>query len=101
MATMLFELAVEMEDGEKYTLVADQRDVAKWEVQSFGWPVSQIEAKAGVGFFRFLAWSASVRQQKTTDEWDAWTKRCVEVTPVEDGESTIPADAGDPGRTAP
>ena len=101
MATMLFELDVEMEDGEKYVIVADQRDVAIWEVQPFGWPVSQIEVRASMVFFRFLAWSASVRQQKTAEPWDAWSKRCIEVMPVDDEESTVPDDAGDPGQTAP
>jgi len=100
MATMLFELDVEMEDGEKYVIVADQRDVARWEVQPFGWPVSKIEDKAGMSFFRFLAWSASVRQQKTKEPYETWSDRCIEVMPVDDEESTTPDDAGDPGRTA-
>jgi hypothetical protein len=102
MAQMLFELDVEMDgdEPERYTVVADQRDVARWEVQSFGWPVSQIEEKASMAFFRFLAWSASVRQQKTTETWDAWTARCVEAMPVSDEESELPADAEDPGQTA-
>jgi len=101
MATMLFELDVEMDGGERYVVVADQRDVARWEVQSFGWPVSQIEEKASMGFFRFLAWAASVRQQRTTQTWDDWSAKCIEVLPVDDEESELPADAADPGPTAP
>lgn len=101
MATMLFELDVEMDgdNPEQYTVVADQRDVARWEIQSFGWPISQLEEKVSMQFFRFLAWAASVRQQKTMESWDAWTARCIEVMPVEDEESELPADAEDPGRT--
>ena len=83
-----------------YTVVADQRDVARWEIQPFGWPIVQIETQASMAFFRFLGWAASVRQQLTTDTWDAWSAKCVEVMPVDDEESDVPADAADPGRTA-
>lgn len=100
MATMLFELDVEMEDGTAYVVVADQRDVARWEIQPFGWPAAQIEEKASMTFFRFLGWSASVRQQITQEAWDAWNAKAVEVLPVEDEESELPADAADPGQTA-
>jgi hypothetical protein len=99
MATMLFELDVEMESGERYTIVADQRDIARWEVQSFGWPVTQIDEKASVTLFRFLAWSASVRQQRTVETWEVWSSKCIEVLPIEDEESELPADAADPGQT--
>ena len=99
MATMLFELDVELEDGTTYTIVADQRDVARFEVQPFGWPVSRIEENASMAFFRFLGWSASVRQRRTTLAWDAWSDTCLEVMPVADEESELPADAEDPGQT--
>lgn len=100
MATMLFELEVEMEGQPTYLVVADQRDVARWEIQSFGWPIVKIEEQASMTFFRFLAWAASVRQQLTTDGWEDWSRKCVEVMPPdEDEESTIPADAVDPGQT--
>lgn len=101
MPTMLFELQVELEDGTTYVVVADQRDVARWEVQSFGWPISQIEEKASMAFFRFLGWSASVRTQRTTEGYDAWSVKAIEVMPLEDEESELPADAADPGPTAP
>lgn len=99
MATLLFELNVELEDGITYVVVADQRDIARWEVQSFGWPVAQMEEKVSMAFFRFLAWAASVRTQRTMDGYDAWSAQCIEVMPVEDEESDIPADAVDPGQT--
>lgn len=101
MATMIFELAVEMEGEPTYTVVADQRDVARWEIQPFGWPVSRLEENASMVFFRFLGWSASVRMQRTTEGYDAWSARCVEVMPVDDEESETPADAADPGLTDP
>lgn len=101
MATMLFELGVEMEGGDTYTIVADQRDVARWEIQSFGWPIVKIEEQASVSFFRFLAWAASVRQQKTTDTWEIWSPKCIEAFPPDDEVSDVPADAADPGQTVP
>ncbi len=99
MAKMIFELAVEMDGQEPFTVVADQRDVAKWEIQPFGWPAVKIEEEASMVFFRFLAWSACVRQQRTQEGWDAWSAKCVEVLPVDDEESALPADAEDPGQT--
>jgi hypothetical protein len=99
MATMLFELDVEMEGEGHYVVIADQRDVARWEIQSFGWPVSQLEDKASMQFFRFLGWSASVRQQRTQEPWEAWSAKCIEVMPVEEEESELEPDAEDPGQT--
>lgn len=99
MATMLFELTVELEGADPYVIVADQRDVARWEVQPFGWPVGQLNERVSMVFFRFLAWSASARQGRTKEAFDPWSDVCVEVMPVEDEESELPADAEDPGRT--
>lgn len=100
MAKLLFELEVEMEGQPPYMVVADQRDVARWEVQTFGWPIIKIEDEASMIFFRFLAWAASTRQQLTTEGWEAWSAKCIEALPPEDEEeSAIPADAADPGQT--
>lgn len=99
MAKMLFDLEVEMEGHEPYQIVADQRDIARWEVQSFGWPIIKLEEQVSMLFFRFLAWSAAVRQQRTTEGFDAWSAKCIEVNPIEDEESDVPADAADPGQT--
>lgn len=95
------ELAVEMEDGTTFSVVADQRDIARWEVQPFGGPFSQFENKGMTGM-RFLAWSAAFRQQLTTLKWEEFNDKCVEATPPEDeGEGTVAADAEDPGLPAP
>lgn len=101
MATMLFELSVEMEGRQSYVVVADQRDIARWEVQPGGWPISQLEERVSMAFFRFLAWSASTRQALTAEPYDAWSAKTVEVMPVDEEESAIPADAEDPGQTVP
>lgn len=100
MPSMRFELNVEMEDGNTYQVVADQRDIAKWEVQPFGWPVSKMEEQMSMGFFRFLAWSVMTRQQLTPLKWDEFDSKCVEAMPPDDeeGEGT-PDDAEDPGLT--
>jgi hypothetical protein len=99
MATMLFELDVEMDGQPPYTVVADQRDVARWEIQSFGWPIVKMEDNVSMLFFRFLAWSASTRQQLTSEGWEPWSARCLEVMPVDAEGSDVPADAEDPGQT--
>ena len=110
---LLFELEVEMDRGpggavagavgDMYKIVADQRDIARWEVQPFGCGFANYADRAML-FVRFIAWSASVRQQKTTLEWEPWSDQCLEVTSLDDlpgaKESTLSADAGDPGRMA-
>jgi hypothetical protein len=103
MPSMLFEVSVEMEGDTAgpWVVVADQRDVARWEVQPFGWPIVKLEEQASMLFFRFLGWSAATRQQRTTLTWDEFNEQCVEAMPVDDEGSALPADAEDPGRTAP
>ncbi len=110
MPSMTFELAVEMDDGRTFDVVADQRDIARWEVQPFGWPIVKMEDHASMGFFRFLAWSAATRQGHTTEPWADFDAHCVEAMPPDDedgegssgeGEGGVPDDADDPGRPAP
>lgn len=102
MASMMWELRVEMDGGGEFVVVADQRDAAKWEVQPFGWPLTQIVEKGGVTFFRFVGWSAATRAGKTALTWDKFGDACVSVTNItgDDEEEGIPADAADPGRPA-
>lgn len=101
MPKMVFELTVEMDDEHTWTVVADQRDCAKFEVQPFGFPMMKIEDRASIMAMRFLAWSASTRQQLTSLAWPDFDARCVEVMPVDEEEGAIPADAEDPGQPAP
>jgi hypothetical protein len=103
MSKLLFEFDVEMDDGEKFQVVADQRDVAKFEVQPFGFPFNEsAEQHLGMGTMRFLAWSAAYRQQLTKLEWLAFDAQCVEAMPPDDEEaSPVPADASHPGQQAP
>jgi hypothetical protein len=102
MASLTFELDVEMDDGATYQVVADQRDIARWEVQPFGWPIVKVEDHASMSFFRFLGWSAMFRQQLTTLKWEQFNDTCVEVLPADDDEdgTGVPDDAEDPGRPA-
>jgi hypothetical protein len=102
MPSLTFELDVELEDGhgQAYRVVADQRDVARWEVQPFGWPVVRLEENASMGFFRFLAWSAAVRQGRTALAWEEFDRQCVEAMPVGE-EDDASDDAEDPGQQAP
>ena len=92
MPSLTFSLAVELEDGLKYSVTADQRDIVRWERHPKGGPLS-----ASHTCQRFLAWSASQRTGLTSATWDAWDKTCVEA--VE--EAGAPDDAEDPGQPAP
>ena len=100
MPSMIMELNVELEDGSTYQVVADQRDIAKWEIQPFGFPAAQMEDRMSMSMLRFLAWSAMTRQQLTALKWDAFNDQCVEAVPLDDEEGSVPADASDPGQPA-
>lgn len=96
MASIRFPLTVELEDGKTWDVVADQRDAAAWEVQSFGCSTALAGTK-GMAFGRFLAWSASKRQDLTKLDWAKFDRQCIEVT---DQKVEEPPDAADPGQPA-
>lgn len=88
--TSKFKLHVVLDDDNEYDVVADQRDVAKWEAQEFGTSGAFIGDKL-VTALRFFAWNALIRQG-TLDKKMTWTKfedSCVEVVQV-------PLDDADP-----
>lgn len=91
MATKI-ELVAEMDDGKTHTVVIDQRDFAKWEVQEEGGDVTRM---------RFLAWSAMTRQQLTTSTFKAFNEtECVSVDVPEDAAEQEDEQGLDPGRRA-
>lgn len=92
MSTLRFELHVVMDNGITDDVVADQRDIAKFEIQSFGWPIQELETRPTMMFLRYLAWSVSVRQGLTDKAWDEWNEHCIEVFPPDDDETTDDAD---------
>jgi hypothetical protein len=96
-ATQRYPLHVELDGGKEWDIVADQRDVARWEIQPFGGAVLEAPAKYNT-FARFLAWSASTRNNITDLTWDAFDKAAIEVNEVEDGKPDD--EAGDPGDRA-
>ena len=89
---LTFDLIVTHEDGTTTAVTADQRDLAAWEMQSFGCSaVEGLQTKA-MAMFRFLAWSAMRRRKLTDLSWQDWT----DATPeVESGEAEVP-DPGSP-----
>jgi len=99
MAT-LFELRAEMEDGTTYDVVADQRDVAKFEVQDFGCSAMELGSRMATAY-RYMAWSALTRRGEIKLKWLEFDAQCVEVSDMPDEESALPADAEDPGQPAP
>lgn len=107
MPTVIFELDVEMEpalsggESVRWRVVADQRDMARWEVQPFGGPLKDLEA-VGMTAMRFLAWSASVRQRLFTGTFEQWSNLCIEAMPIDDEPEAGASDdgPGDPGLPA-
>jgi hypothetical protein len=86
MATKL-PLAVEMEDGKTYKVVADQRDIQRYELQPFAGPISTHT----ITFMRFAAWSALERTGviKRMD-WNKFNESCLEVSDDEVEENEVP-----------
>lgn len=89
MGAIRFDLQVEMDGGETYAVVADQRDLSRFEQTDFYTPRKHT-------MIRYLAWAASVRQARTTLPWEAFNAQCVEV-----GDVKPEAEPLDPGRPDP
>ncbi|MGK5737275.1 hypothetical protein [Micromonospora sp. URMC 103] len=89
-----------MEDGTTFDVVADQRDVAKFEIQDFGCSATELSSRFATAY-RFMAWSALSRRGETKLKWSDFDAQCVEVVDMPDEESAVPADAEDPGPPAP
>lgn len=100
MATMLYELRVEMEDGTIHDVVVTQHDIARWELQDFGTSFSEMHTRM-VFAYRWLAWHNLQRHGKTNLSWDEFDNQCAEVLDTPDEESALPADADNPGQTVP
>lgn len=109
MARLQIELRAELDDGRTLDVVADQRDVARWEVQPFGCPMSEWQTRINLAY-RWLAWSALTRHQLLDGmTWDQFDAVCVEASdpPTDDdgdqGDDDDAAGGGDadPGRPGP
>lgn len=110
MASILVEIRAEMEDGTTYDVVADQRDIARWEVQDFGTPFAEIHARIHLGL-RWLAWSALTRRSMLPEvdgkpmSWMQFDAVCVEARDqADDDEEPAPGEGfadADPGMPAP
>jgi hypothetical protein len=102
-ARLQLELEIEWDDGTTDRLVADQRDVARWEVQEFGTPFLAYASRAFV-FFRFIGWSAWRRQHPDSRmTWEEFNEqRAVEVHDLGEDDGDGAADLGaDPGKAIP
>lgn len=93
-----YALAVHMEDGTQYTVDADQRDVAKWEMQPFGTSGNAMGERIHLAM-RFMAWSALRRMGTMKLAWDEFSEQCVEVVDAK-GTGDIEAETPDPTQKA-
>lgn len=80
MPKIQYNFSVEMQDGTTYDAVADQRDVARFEIQPFGTSAADMATKLFTSM-RFLAWSALDRKGSLPEgmSWDKFERECVEV----------------------
>lgn len=97
---MLLEFTVEMEDGTTTDVVADQRDICKWEAQDFGCPWEAIPSRTPLLAMRWIAWSALTRRELTDLKWPDFDAQCVEVRDFE-GTGEVQARQADPTNPAP
>ena len=98
MPTLTFPLHVELEDGDTFDVVADQRDCVRWERHPDGGAMT--DDSKYMQMMRFLAWSVMQRTGLTDLKWPQFDKQLVEAAPVDGEEAGVPADAEDPGRPA-
>lgn len=84
MPTFQQRIAVEMDDGKTWEVMADQRDIAKWEV-------SPLHGEGRMfTMVRHLAWTASVRAGRTELKWGGFDAACVEASDPEEPEELDP-----------
>jgi hypothetical protein len=86
---MKFDLQVEMDGGDTYRVVADQRDLSTFEMEDFYTPRKHT-------MLRYLAWAASSRQKLTKLPWPKFQAECLEV-----GDIKPEAEPLDPGLPDP
>jgi len=91
---MRFEFVAVMEDGARYPVVADQRDIAAFEIHPDGCSFREYLTRPFT-FARFCSWHALVRQRTVDMSWTDFDAACVEVETKDEDE---PADAEDPGQ---
>ncbi len=91
MPAIKFPIAVEMEGGETWTVTADQRDLAKYELQEF------YSSARVMTTTRYLAYAASIRQGLTKLTWPKFDAACIYAGDVvEEAEPNV--DPGMPDR---
>jgi hypothetical protein len=88
------EFRVVMDGGKEHNVVADQRDLARWQVQDFA-----ADKGRDIVMVRFLGWSAMTRQGLTKASWDTFNEiDCVDVSDVSGAEGDDESlDPGQPG----
>lgn len=96
MPALQFEYEVLMEDGTKYQVVTDQRDIAAWEVQEFAVPFREVGERINL-FLRYTAWHALKERRGEIDlSWKDFSKQCVEVADLSALGDDEPAGQVDP-----
>jgi hypothetical protein len=89
MPQIQYSLSVEMEDGTTYDAVADQRDVARFEIQPFGTSAGEMTSRIYTSM-RFLAWSALDRKGLLPKgmDWSRFDRECIEVVDTPGADDT-------------
>lgn len=97
MAFLTFTLEIEYEDGTVEKVTSDQRDIAAWELTDISMPWLEAMKTRTHVTFRWLAWHALIRTNRTEESWDDWSARAVSVSPTDEGESPNPGSSAASG----
>lgn len=98
MTALTYDLSAAMEGGSSFEVTADQRDIAKWELEPFGCAVATADSRTYT-FTRYLAFSAGRRTGAHTLTWAEFGDQCINVDVV-GGEQDNAADPGSPAASA-
>jgi len=96
---MRFEYTATMEDGSTLDVVADQRDVAAFEVSPNGCSFLEATSKPFT-YARYMAWHAARRGKLTTLTWEDWDAQCVQVDSRDEKDDLEASDPGQPVASA-
>jgi hypothetical protein len=97
-STTIFNYRVTIEGQDSFEIVADQRDIAAFELQPFGCAFYEVGSRPFT-FARFISFRAAKRNGKYTGTWDEFCDQCVSVESLDEEDAPQP-DPGSPAVSA-
>jgi hypothetical protein len=98
-STTTFNYRVTIEGQDPFDVVADQRDIAAFELQPFGCPFYEVATRPFT-FARFISFRSARRNGKYAGTWDEFGDQCVSVESLDEEGEAPEADPGSPAVSA-